>query len=90
MHFKSNLPDIKKNENAITDIDHGWDKDQKKHTVQSTVVGVSLNSTLANPKSHILSLQFAFANIFFGLRSRWYTFAETNTYKSDMENRETS
>lgn len=44
-------------------------------TVQKTVIGVSLNATLANPKSQTLSLQLAFANIFFGLRSRWYTFA---------------
>lgn len=40
------------------------------HTVQNNVVGVSLNATLANPKSHILSLQFAFARIFFGSKSR--------------------
>lgn len=39
-------------------------------TVQKVVVGVSLNATLASPKSHILSLQLAFAKIFFGLRSR--------------------
>ena len=31
----------------------------KLHTVQIIVVGVSLNATLANPKSHILSLQLA-------------------------------
>lgn len=41
------------------------------HTVQNTVVGVSLNATRANPKSQTLSLQFALAKIFFGLRSRW-------------------
>lgn len=45
--------------------------ERERHTVQKIVVGVSLNATLANPKSQILSLQFAFANIFFGLRSRW-------------------
>ena len=50
---------------------------KKLHTVQKTVVGVSLNATLASPKSQTLSLQFAFASIFFGLRSRWYTFAAT-------------
>jgi hypothetical protein len=43
---------------------------QNLHTVQNTVVGVSLNATLANPKSHILSLQLALANIFFGFKSR--------------------
>lgn len=40
------------------------------NTVQNTVVGVSLKATLAKPKSHILSLQFALANIFFGFKSR--------------------
>jgi hypothetical protein len=45
------------------------------HTVQKIAVGVSLKATLARPKSHILSLQSAFARIFFGLRSRWNTFA---------------
>lgn len=45
------------------------------HTVQKIVVGVSLNATLANPKSQIFSLQFAFASIFFGFKSRWYTLA---------------
>lgn len=38
-------------------------------------VGVSLKATLASPKSHILSLQSAFAKIFLGLRSLWNTFA---------------
>jgi len=42
----------------------------RKNTVQNIVVGVSLKATLANPKSQILSLQFAFANIFFGFKSR--------------------
>ena len=42
----------------------------RKNTVQNIVVGVSLKATLANPKSQILSLQFAFASIFFGFRSR--------------------
>lgn len=50
----------------------------KNHiTVQNIAVGSSLNATLANPKSQILSLQFAFASIFLGLRSLWYTFAVT-------------
>lgn len=49
----------------------------KKHTVQNMAVGVSLKATLARPKSQILSLQSAFAKIFFGLRSRWKTFAAT-------------
>lgn len=44
-------------------------------TVQKMVVGVSLKATLASPKSHILSLQSAFAKIFLGFRSRWNTFA---------------
>lgn len=42
----------------------------KKHTVQNIAVGVSLKATLARPKSQILSLQSAFANIFLGFRSR--------------------
>ena len=42
----------------------------KRNTVQNIVVGVSLKATLANPKSQILSLQFAFASIFFGFKSR--------------------
>jgi hypothetical protein len=46
-------------------------------TVQNIDVGASLNATLASPKSQILSLQFAFANIFLGLRSLWYTLAAT-------------
>lgn len=44
-------------------------------TVQKIVVGVSWNATLARPKSQILSLQFAFAKMFFGFKSRWYTLA---------------
>lgn len=47
----------------------------KLHTVQNIDVGASLNATLASPKSQTLSLQFAFANIFLGLRSLWYTLA---------------
>lgn len=47
----------------------------KIHTVQNIAVGVSLNATLASPKSHILSLQSALAKIFFGFKSRWKTFA---------------
>ena len=43
---------------------------RKQLTVQNIDVGMSLNATLASPKSQTLSLQFAFANIFFGLRSR--------------------
>lgn len=46
-------------------------------TVQNIAVGVSLKATLARPKSQILSLQSAFANIFFGFRSRWKTLAVT-------------
>jgi len=42
----------------------------RRNTVQNTVVGVSLKATLASPKSQILSLQFAFASIFFGFKSR--------------------
>jgi hypothetical protein len=34
-----------------------------------------LKATLASPKSHILSLQSAFAKIFLGFRSLWNTFA---------------
>ena len=44
-------------------------KKKKNSTVQKVVVGASLNATLANPKSQTLSLQFAFASIFLGLRS---------------------
>lgn len=47
------------------------------HTVQNIDVGASLNETLASPKSQILSLQLAFASIFLGLRSLWYTLAAT-------------
>lgn len=42
----------------------------RRNTVQNIVVGVSLKATLASPKSQILSLQFAFASIFFGFKSR--------------------
>ena len=45
-------------------------------------VGVSLKATLASPKSHILSLQSAFAKIFFGLRSLWNTFAANHRGES--------
>jgi hypothetical protein len=41
------------------------------HTVQKTVVGVSLNATRASPKSHIFNLQLEFAKMFLGFRSRW-------------------
>lgn len=51
------------------------------HTVQKIVVGVSLNATLARPKSQILSLQLALASMFLGLRSRWYTLAATPHYE---------
>jgi hypothetical protein len=40
------------------------------HTVQKTVVGVSLNATRASPKSHIFNLQLEFAKMFLGFRSR--------------------
>jgi hypothetical protein len=41
-----------------------------KKTTKIADVGVSLNATLANPKSQIFSLQFALARMFFGLRSQ--------------------
>lgn len=55
-------------------------------TVQKVVVGKSLNATLASPKSQTFSLQFAFTNIFFGLRSRWYTFAAKFQCSVKLEN----
>lgn len=65
-------------------IYHNKSNIYQRHTVQKIVVGVSLNATLANPKSQIFNLQFALANIFFGFKSRWQTFAAKNYITSDM------
>lgn len=47
-----------------------WIQVTETHTVQKIAEGVSVNDTRARPKSHIFSLQSAFARIFFGFKSR--------------------
>lgn len=57
-------------EQTVTNSIDGNYEFKKLLTVQNIVVGVSLKATLASPKSQTLSLQFALANMFLGLRSR--------------------
>lgn len=61
----------------------------ENYTVQNIAVGVSLKATLARPKSQILSLQSEFANIFFGFKSRWKTFAAIIITEPHSSKRET-